>query len=66
MNRKLEMVWWIGVALAAFGIALFWILSWNGYEAAAVKSITVAGICGYIALGAKGLKALRTYNGAFE
>ncbi len=64
MTKKLEIVWVVFLGLAAIGVVVFWCLDWHGHKDAAAWSLVVAAVFGYIALGAKGLAALRHRNGA--
>lgn len=62
---KLEKVWWGSLVIAMFGIGGFWFFGFRGNMGASFWSILIAGIAAWIAIGAVGLKKLRTGSSNF-
>ncbi len=66
MTKKLEIIFCIGVVLGACGIIAMWAFGFNGKDDAAANSLIFAGVASFVAIIAKGLAALRRYNGAID
>ena len=66
MNKKLEKVWWTFLAVAMIAVVVFAVCSFKGQLEIAGNALVTGGVFAWIALGAKGLKALRECNGVYE
>ncbi len=66
MNKKLEKVWWTFLTIAEIAIVGWIVFGWNGKMEASAWSFFIGGAAAFVALGAMGLKALRTRNGVYE
>lgn len=66
MTRKLDKIFFVAVILGGCAIVAMWVLGFNGHNDAAAGSLVFAGIASFVGVVAKGLAALRRYNGAFD